>query len=177
MASSPSTRKGTAKVERGRGIKIHGIYYSALQLRSSEVEGTEVEVRYDPFDIGIAYAFVKNKWIRCVSQYHTFLQGHSEKELMLASKEIRRQNQLHTKNRTVTARRLADFLNSASEHEAIRQQRIRDLEAKTILEAIAGPGIHMRDPAMASLETASASVPTPVKTLDFASLTAFEEFH
>jgi putative transposase len=177
MASSPSTRKGTAKVERSRGIKIHGIYYSALQLRSSEVEGTEVEVRYDPFDIGIAYAFVKNKWIRCVSQYHTFLQGHSEKELMLASKEIRRQNQLHTKNRTVTARRLADFLNSASEHEAIRQQRIRDLEAKTILEAIAGPGIHMRDPAMVSLETASASVPTPVKTLDFASLTAFEEFH
>jgi hypothetical protein len=93
-----------------------------------------------PFNIGIAYAYVKNTWVRCVSQYHTFLQGHSEKELMLASKEIRQQNQLHIKNRTVTARRLADFLNHASEHEAIRQQRIRDLEAKAILEAIAGSG-------------------------------------
>src|SRR5207247_2114471 len=112
----------------------------------------------------IAYAFVKKKWIRCVSQYHTFLQGHSEKELMLASKEIRRRNQLHTKNRTVTARRLADFLDSASEHEAIRQQRIRDLEAKTILEAIAGPQAHMTVTAMVSPEIVSSSVPTPVKT-------------
>jgi putative transposase len=177
MASSPSTRKGTAKVEPGRGVKIHGIYYSALQLRSSEVEGTEVEVRYDPFNIGIAYAYVKNTWVRCVSQYHTFLQGHSEKELMLASKEIRQQNHLHTKNRTVTARRLADFLNHASEHEAIRQQRIRDLEAKAILEAIADSG------GQAGVETVSAPEPTAsvplarAKTVDFASLTAFEEFH
>ncbi len=177
MASSPSTRKGTAKIEHGRGIKIHGIYYSALQLRSSEVEGTEVEVRYDPFDIGIAYAYVKNKWIRCVSQYHTFLQGHSEKELMLASKEIRRQNQLHIKNRTVTARRLADFLNSASEYEAIRQQRIRDLEAKAILEAIAGSERQGREEALAILEPTSFTALTPVKTVDFASLTAFEELH
>ncbi|GCE29333.1 transposase [Dictyobacter alpinus] len=176
MASSPSTRKGTAKVERGRGIKIHGIYYSTLQLRSSEVEGTQVEVRYDPFNIGIAYAYVKTTWVRCVSQYHTFLQGHSEKELMLASKEIRRQNQLHTKNRTVTARRLADFLSQASEHEAIRQQRIRDLEAKAILEAIAGTV------GQAGVETVSIPLTTShvsqdqAKPVDFASLTAFEEF-
>ena len=93
---------------------------------------------------------------------------------MLASKEIRRQNQLHPKNRTVTARRLADFLTHASEHETIRQQRIRDLEAKAILEAIAGSG---------SQETVSVSEPTalvalaPAKTIDFATLTAFEEFH
>lgn len=174
MASSPSTRKGTAKVEGGRGVKIHGIYYSALQLRSSEVEGTEVEVRYDPFNIGIAYTYVKNTWVRCVSQYHTFLQGHSEKELMLASKEIRRQNQLHTKNRTVTARRLADFLSHASEHETIRQQRIRDLEAKAILEAIASSG------GQAGVETMSVPEPNtlvaPAKPIDFTSLTAFEEF-
>jgi putative transposase len=110
-----------------------------------------------------------------VSQYHTFLQGHSEKELMLASKEIRRQNQLHTKNRTVTARRLADFLNHASEHEVIRQQRIRDLEAKAILEAIAGAA------GLAGVETVSdpepAALVTLAKPVDFASLTAFEEFH
>src|SRR5260221_8014434 len=177
MASSPSTRKGTAKVEPGRGVKIHGIYYSALQLRASEVEGTEVEVRYDPFDIGIAYAYVKNTWVRCVSQYHTFLQGHSEKELMLASKEIRRQNQLHTTNRTVTARRLADFLSHASEHEAIRQQRIRDLEVKAILEAIAGSGGQAGAETLGAPETTALVALAPIKTVDFASLTAFEEFH
>ena len=94
---------------------------------------------------------------------------------MLASKEIRRQNQLHTKNRTVTARRLADFLNNASEHKTIRQWRIRDLEAKAIFEAIAGPEIHLREEALTLLGATSFSSTTPVKTLDFASLTAFEE--
>jgi putative transposase len=48
MESSPSTSKGTAKNERGRGVKIHGIYYSALALRSPDMEGTQVKVRYDP---------------------------------------------------------------------------------------------------------------------------------
>jgi putative transposase len=177
MESSPSTRKGTAKVERGRGIKIHGIYYSALPLRSPEVEGTDVEVRYDPFDIGMAYAFVKNQWVRCVSQYHTALAGHTEKEVMLASKEIRRQKQLHTENRAVTARRLADFLARASEHETIRQQRIRDVEARSILEAIAGsvpPALAMTD---VDRSDPTNALPEALARVDVATLTVFEEYH
>jgi putative transposase len=138
MESSPSTNKGTAKNERGRGIKIHGIYYSALALRSPNVEGTQVKVRYDPFNIGVAYAYVANTWVKCLSQYHGVLQGHTEKELMLASKEIRQQSHLHNKNRVVTARRLADFLADLSSHEAVRQQRLRDLEGKPILDLLEG---------------------------------------
>lgn len=177
MMSSPSTRKGTAKVERGRGVKIHGIYYSALPLRSSEIEGTQVEVRYDPFDIGTAYAYVGHKWVRCISQYHTILQGHTEKEVLLASKEIRRQTQLHEKRRTVTAKRLADFLANAAEHEAIRHQRIRDLEARAILDAIAQPDL---EEVTASNGSEPISVDLPLSDLppvDFARLSAFEEYH
>jgi putative transposase len=136
MESSPTTTKGTAKNERGRGIKIHSIYYSALALRSPDVEGTQVKVRYDPFNIGVAYAYVKNTWVKCLSQYHGILQGHTEKELMLASKEIRQQSHLHNKNRVVTAKRLADFLADLSAHETVRQQRLRDLEGKPILERL-----------------------------------------
>jgi len=177
MASSPTTRKGTAKVERGRGIKIHGMYYSALQLRSPDVEGTSVEVRYDPFDIGIAYAFAKNRWVRCVSQYYTFLQGHSEKELMLASKEIRQSQRLHTKNRVVTARHLADFLAHTAEHEALRQQRMRDFEAKTILEAISGTQIPIAGEGSDSgPEATPLSLTGPMLVPDFTSLVAFEEY-
>jgi putative transposase len=177
MISSPSTRKGTAKVERGRGIKIHGIYYSALPLRSPEVEGTQVEVRYDPFDIGTAYALVGHKWVRCISQYHTVLQGHTEKELMLASKEIRRQTQLHTKRRTVTAKRLADFLANAAEHETIRHQRIRDLEARAILDAIARPE-EVAPPNMLVREPEVRELPLDaLPPVDFARLSAFEEYH
>jgi putative transposase len=178
MASSPTTRKGTAKVEPGRGIKIHGIYYSSLSLRSSGVEGTQVEVRYDPFDIGTAYAYVRRQWVRCVSQYHATLQGHTEKEMMLASKEIRRQNQLHTANTAVTARRLANFLAQASAHEAVRQQRLRDLEARAVLEAIAGGlmnGTAIQANPKSDLETTEASLPL-LAPLDIAALPVFEEY-
>jgi putative transposase len=178
MASSPTTRKGTAKVEPGRGIKIHGIYYSAPPLRQPDVEGSSVQVRYDPFDIGTAYAYVRRRWVRCVSQYHAQLAGHTEKELLLASKEIRRQHQLYTANAAITARRLADFLAKASAHEAIRQQRLRDLEAKAVLEVIAGGPLngaeHLASP-QSGLETTQARVP-PLAPVDIATLPVFEEY-
>ncbi len=178
MESSPTTRKGTAKVEPGRGIKIHGIYYSAAPLRQPDVEGSSVKVRYDPFDIGMAYAYVRRRWVRCVSQYHAQLSGHTEKELLLASKEIRRQHQLHTASAAVTARRLADFLAKASAHEAIRQQRLLDLEARAVLEAIAGEPLTEagnQAPLQSGLETAEVRVP-PLAPVDIATLPVFEEY-
>jgi putative transposase len=178
MESSPSTGKGTAKNERGRGVKIHGIYYSALALRSPDVEGIQVKVRYDPFNIGVAYAYVGNTWVRCLSQYHGVLQGHTEKELMLASKEIRQQSHLHTTNRAVTARRLADFLADLSGHEAVRQQRLRDLEGKPILESLEMTSNNFGSPPGNLAETEAAISLYPVQAkVDVARLQIFEEFH
>ncbi len=178
MESSPTTRKGTAKVEPGRGIKIHGIYYSAPPLRRSDVEGSQVKVRYDPFDIGTAYAYVRRRWVPCVSQYHTQLAGHTEKERLLASKEIRRLRQLHPIKAAVTARRLAEFLAKASAHEALRQQRLLDLEARAVLEAIAGGSMDataMPTSPHRDLETLEARL-TRLASVDIATLPVFEEY-
>lgn len=178
MESSPTTTKGTAKNERGRGIKIHSIYYSALALRSPDVEGTQVKVRYDPFNIGVAYAYVKNTWVKCLSQYHGILQGHTEKELMLASKEIRQQSHLHNKNRVVTAKRLADFLADLTAHETVRQQRLRDLEGKPILERLemTESDFTSVQPTTLPLEENPPLYPVRAK-VDVKKLQIFEELH
>jgi hypothetical protein len=61
------------------------------------------------------------------------LQGRSEKEIMLASKEVRRRSQLHSRERfTLTARKLADFLESAEAKEKCLLQRLRDRESGSI---------------------------------------------
>ena len=61
------------------------------------------------------------------------LQDRSEKEMMLASKEVRRRRQLHSQERfTLTARKLADFLGSAEAEEKCLVQRLRDRENKSI---------------------------------------------
>ena len=115
------------------GIIINHVYYWAEAFRDPTIENHEVAVRYDPFDIGIAYAFVKNRWTECYSEHYLVLQDRSEKEMMLASKEVRRRRQLHSQERfTLTARKLADFLGSAEAEEKCLVQRLRDRENKSI---------------------------------------------
>lgn len=133
MATLPTTQRGFAKVSPGRGVIINNIYYWTETFRDPAIENCNVAVRYDPFDIGIAYAFVKNRWTECHSEHYVVLQGHSEKEIMLASKEIRRRKLLHSRERfTMTARKLAEFLDSAEAEERCLLQRLRDRESESI---------------------------------------------
>ena len=140
MATLPTTQRGTARVSPGRGVIVNGVYYWAEAFRDPTVENHDVAVRYDPFDIGKAYAFVKNRWTEGHSEHYAALRGRSEKEIMLASKEVRRRSQLHSRERfTLTARKLADFLGSVEAEEKCLLQRLRDRESKSIRQN--GPAV------------------------------------
>jgi putative transposase len=76
--SLASPRKGTAQVEPGRGVKVNYLYYWSEAFLSSTVERTQVPVRYDPFDIGTAFAYVQGRWVKCRSEYYLQLRGHME---------------------------------------------------------------------------------------------------
>src|SRR5439155_800125 len=78
-----------------------------------EIEQKQVPVRYDPFDAGTAFAFVRNRWILCHSEYYSVLRGRCEKEMMLATQELHKQHSCHNQLFTLNARRLAEFLKSA----------------------------------------------------------------
>lgn len=129
MATLPATPKGTAKVAPGRGVKINHIYYWSGSFQIPAVENQQVPIRYDPFDAGTAYAFVERRWVRCHSEYYAVFHGHSEKELMVASNELRRRQQCHSQGLAITARKLAGFLQSVEADELLMAQRLRDQEA------------------------------------------------
>ena len=131
IATLPATPKGTARVKSGRGVKINHIYYWSTSFQVPGLENQQVPVRYDPFDAGTAYAFVEGRWVRCHSEYYTILHGHSEKELMLASNELRKRQQCHSQSLVITAKRLAGFLQSVEADELVMAQRLRDQEAQT----------------------------------------------
>jgi putative transposase len=95
MLTLPTTRTGTAKLHAGRGVKIHYLYYWSDAFVDPSAEGTQIPVRYDPFDAGLAYAFVKKRWVRCISEHHARFAGRSEREIQLASAELRRRHQRH----------------------------------------------------------------------------------
>lgn len=134
MATRPSTPKGNAKVQPGQGIKVNYLYYWNDAFRNPVVEKTKVSVRYDPFDMGVAYAYLEGRWVKCISQYYSTFAGRTEKEVLLAASEIRQQDKRNAVSTNISAKRLADFIAAVQEHETLLMQRLRDLEAVGVLE-------------------------------------------
>ncbi len=153
--SLASTRKGMAKVEQGRGVKINYVYYSSKFFALARVEESYVPVRYDPFDVGVAYAYVQGEWVKCLSEHHLQLRGHSERELQLASSELRKRYQNHGRGGAITAKRLAEFLASVEAHETLLMQRLHDLEGRSVLTRMGGYRMLPGDPAQTELAASS----------------------
>lgn len=124
MNSLPTTPKGHAKVIQSRGIKINNFFYRCEAFRSPLVINSMVPVRYDPFDIGVAYAFVGREWRKCTSEYFPQLSGLTEYELKSISEEIRKRRGNHNKGFNITAQKIASFIEEARECEVtLRVQR------------------------------------------------------
>jgi putative transposase len=174
----PTTRSGKALVVPGKGIKLHYLYYWSTSFRDPAVERTQVPVRYDPYDIGTAYAYVGKRWVQCVSEYYARLHGRSERELMLATAELRRGAQAHAGQFTVTAKRLAEFLVSVEAEEKLLLQRLQDREGQALWSGAPAP--HDRNaPAGQQGHDALPTVATPPATgavIDRAELRVYEEY-
>jgi transposase InsO family protein len=140
----PSTRKGTAKVMPGRGMKVNHLFYWSEHFRNPAWETKRVPIRYDPFDVGTSYAFVDGQWVECHSEYYPILRGHSEREIHLASEELRKRCQNHSRQFEITAKRLAEFLESVEVEEKVLIQRLSDLETRTLLTQL-GPSPTLTD--------------------------------
>lgn len=139
LATLPTTDSGTAMVQRNRGVKINQIYYKHTVFLDPEVERTNVPVRYDPFDVGTAYAQVKGTWVKCWSGYRKTFQGRTERQIQIATEEIRRRHQLHNQHVSISEQRLANFLDSVDTEQKMLLQQLRDEEAR---RAYTDMGIH-----------------------------------
>jgi putative transposase len=151
----PSTPKGTATVQASRGIRIKYLNYWAIDdcFLTPDVEGTEVPVRYDPFDVGTAYAYVKGRWVRCISEYHALFQGRSEQEIKVISAELRQQKQQHTRSLPLRAKTIASYLESTEASEAIQLQRLKDLAATDVHHQMqSSNNSHLVEPTVPSLD-------------------------
>jgi putative transposase len=183
-ATCPTTPKGTALVQKGSGIKLNHFYYWNTAFQNPEVIKTAVPVRYDPFDISTAYALVEGHWVTCRSPY-VGLEGHTEKELLLATAELRKLAKRDGVRASFSAGHLASFIGKAGSHETLLQQHWRDLEGKKVLALIASQSSQPRSgsggmplpvgpPAAVQLAERLAALTTPV---DVERLPMLEDYH
>jgi len=142
-ATCPTTIKGTAVVQKGSGVKVNHFYYWNNAFRNPEVIKTAVPVRYDPFDLSTTYALVQGQWVTCRAPYLS-LEGHTEKELLIATTELRRQARREGSRADLSAERLATHMSKAVSHEELLRQRLRDLDLKKVLAIIAGQSGHVQ---------------------------------
>lgn len=129
FSTLPSTRKGTAKVILSRGIKIRHIYYWCPEFGLAGIPGAQVPVRYDPFNVGIAYAYVRNAWVKCISEFYTVFSGLTELELRAISNEIIKRYALHSQKYEINAQQIAVFIGEMKEQEQLL--RAQQLAAET----------------------------------------------
>lgn len=138
MLTLPTTPKSTAKVQPGCGVKINNRYYWSDVCRNPKVEGARVQVRFDPLDAGLAFIFALGQWHECYSEHYKTFRNRSEREVMIATAELRRQQRLHSREFNITALKLARFLESVEAEEVLLRQRQVDDEQRGILQLIAG---------------------------------------
>ena len=138
-ATFPTTRKGTAKVEPGVGVRINYLEYWCEAMRDPTIEGTQVKVRFDPFDVSVGFAYIDGRWRKCDCPYTEFA-GCSERELHLLTEELRKRNRLHAgrEHIEVTQKQLAAFRRDNAEIEAILRQQRHDRETRTALVVLEG---------------------------------------
>ena len=150
ILTCPSTDKGTARVQPD-GVKVNYFYFNAPALHA--YLGKDVPVRYEPFDLGTAYAFVGGRWITLHSRFERLLRGLTERELEFLCTEYKKRYG-DVARRRLSDTKLAKFMEEVEKTEAFLQDRKRALELKKIL------GGEQRPPAAPEGKESESSLPT-----------------
>ncbi|RFB15163.1 transposase [Bacillus sp. HNG] len=128
----PTTKKGTAKIQPGYGVKINRFYYWDIVFKNGLLENKQVPVKYDPFDAGIAYAFINHNWVMLRSEKYQILKNRSEKEIQIATIELKRRMKLAEDKSEITQKMITDFLVSIEGKEILLTQQLKDRAFRNI---------------------------------------------
>jgi putative transposase len=163
LMTLPTTPKGTAKIQPGMGVKILGFYYWAAEMRNPRFEGKPVRVKYDPEDLGIAWAYIGDQWVQCRPNRTLNLEGRTEKELKIATQEWRRSSQLLGQRQSHSHKHLAEFLKTAQQNKALQFQQAKDraLRNTRVPPADAAPNLAAPPPVDTPEAVDSEALPPP----------------
>lgn len=140
LQALPAPAHGQLRKVQPSGVKIEHIYYWNDLMYRPDILGTRVPVRYDPFNVGIAYAYLDNTWVRCTSEHYPTFHNRTEQELQIAREELVASYRERGRTiRTLNAKLLADFLERATTSERLLRQQQRDKVVQSISKNLSEP--------------------------------------
>ncbi|MBS2970531.1 DDE-type integrase/transposase/recombinase [Metabacillus sp. KIGAM252] len=128
----PSTKNGEVVIHTNTGVKINYLYYWNDVFKNPELVKTKVKVRYDPFNMGIAYAYVNKKWVKCISEYYSIFKDLSEKEIRFITTELRKIKKDNSKNYSINASKIAAFINNMEDNIQFEMLQSKANELKKV---------------------------------------------
>lgn len=137
----PTTKKGTVTLDPARGVKILYRYYWTPEFRNPRLANQRLAVRYDPDNMSRAFVWLKDHWAVCRSEFAADFEGITETEIEAATLKIREQDKRARRNRSVSARMLAEYFREINATEA------RLLERKAQAETSSHPPLNGAKPA------------------------------
>jgi len=139
MQTRPTTRTGKAKMYRGRGITVNGLQYWHERMMASDIAGQSVPVRFEPYDMGVVYAYIDGQWLECIADAYAQVHGRSEKEWNLILDEWREHQRQHARKRvTLNGPLLAQFLHQVEQEETFERMQEREYEEQALRRASLG---------------------------------------
>jgi putative transposase len=109
IETCPSPSEGpTRVVDKQRGVKVNHLYYHCDEFHSPKLDGVDVEVRVDPWDIRFVYALIDTMWVRCANNQLAKYRSYTEVELRYALEEARKQKKVTKKD--VSEGRILEWL-------------------------------------------------------------------
>jgi putative transposase len=166
MLTRPTTRVGTVKIHPSRGITVNGLQYWHESMRATQVAGQTVAVRYEPYDMGVVYAYIGGQWLECIADAYGQVHGRSEREWNLILDEWREQQRQHAQKRiSLNGPLLAQFLQKLEHDEALLLQQQRDFEEQPLRASLL----------LRAQEVRSEAEP-PLIELDLATVPRYEEY-
>ncbi|MBV9690882.1 MAG: Mu transposase C-terminal domain-containing protein [Ktedonobacteraceae bacterium] len=175
MHTRPTTHTGRAKVSASRGITVNGLRYWNPAFAHPDVTGSQPEVRYEPYDMGVVYVFVRGQWLECLADNYAQVHGRTEREWHLLLEEWRAHQRQHGKIRvSVNGLLQAHFLEELESDERVFLQQQRDHEERFAREASRS----QRRDSLAPIEPAPTdrSHEIPPFELDLSLIPQFEEY-
>lgn len=128
--TEPTTPKGTARVSANGLVKVNNILYSCPEFATGRVQRTDVPVRYDPDNSGHIHAQVNGVAVACRANNYDIFAFRSEREIALATKEIRALDRQAGRMPIVSHGRLVEFFLHIQGHEQVLLQHKRDQEVR-----------------------------------------------
>jgi transposase InsO family protein len=115
IATCPSAKKGKARVNLD-GVKVNYFWFNADALRP--LLGRDIEVRFEPYDLSVAYGFINGEWLKLTSRFGALLKGLSEKELCFYV-EMYRKRRSQVESERLNDRKLAAFMIEVEREEEV----------------------------------------------------------